>query len=57
MMEDDRCVIIDWPQWVETNHPNAGAILERDIDNILAYFKRKYNVRYSRGDAIRCVSG
>jgi RIO kinase 2 len=57
LMEDGRCVIIDWPQWVGTNHPNAGSILERDIDNILSFFKRKYNVKYDRGDAMRCVIG
>jgi len=57
LMEEGRCVIIDWPQWIGTSHPNAGSILERDIDNILSFFKRKYNVRYDRGDAMRCVIG
>jgi RIO kinase 2 len=55
LMEEGRCVIIDWPQWVGTTHPNAGSILERDIDNILTFFKRKYKVQYDRGDAMRCV--
>jgi RIO kinase 2 len=55
LMEEGKCVIIDWPQWVETSHQNARSILERDIDNILTFFKRKYNVLYDRGDAIRCV--
>jgi RIO kinase 2 len=55
LMEEGRCVIIDWPQWVGTTHPNAAFMLERDIDNILTFFKRKYNVQYDRGDAIRCV--
>jgi len=57
LMEEGRCVIIDWPQWVGTSHPNAQSILERDIENILSYFKRKYNVKYDRGDAMRCVIG
>jgi RIO kinase 2 len=55
LMEEGRCVIIDWPQWVATSHVNAQSILERDIDNILTFFKRKYNVVYDRGDAMRCV--
>ena len=55
LMEEGRCVIIDWPQWVGITHPNAASILERDIDNILTFFKRKYNVQYDRGDAMRCV--
>ncbi|MDD1684308.1 MAG: serine/threonine protein phosphatase [Methanoregula sp.] len=57
LMEDDRCVIIDWPQWIETGHRNAQAILGRDVDNILAYFQRKYKTAYDREDAIRCVTG
>ncbi len=55
LMDEGKCVIIDWPQWIGTNHPNAVSILERDIDNILTFFKRKYNVEYDRGDAMRCV--
>jgi RIO kinase 2 len=57
LMEDGRCVIIDWPQWMETGHQNAQEILERDIDNILAYFQRKYKTVTDREDAIRCVTG
>jgi RIO kinase 2 len=57
LMEDGKCVLIDWPQWMETCHQNAQLILERDIDNILAYFQRKYRVTYDRADAIRCVTG
>ena len=57
LMEDGKCVLIDWPQWMETGHQNAPAILERDIDNILTYFERKYRVAYDRKDAIRCVTG
>jgi RIO kinase 2 len=57
LMEDGRCVLIDWPQWMETGHQNAATILERDIDNILTYFERKYRVAYDRKDAIRCVTG
>ncbi len=57
LVEDGRCVIIDWPQWIETGHENALPILERDIDNILAYFQRKYRTGYDRKDAIQCVTG
>src|SRR5512136_1250356 len=55
LMEEGRSVIIDWPQWVETSHPNARSILERDIDNILTFFKRKYSIMLDPGDALRCV--
>jgi RIO kinase 2 len=57
LMDEGRVVIIDWPQWIGTDHPNARLVLERDIENILVFFKRKYDVKYDRGDAIRCVTG
>jgi RIO kinase 2 len=57
LMEDSNVFLIDWPQWIETSHPNAETILSRDIDNLLAFFQRKYQLTYDRGDAIRCVTG
>jgi len=57
MVEEGRCVIIDWPQWVEADHPNAQNILQRDIENILAYFKRKYAITSNPQDALQCVTG
>ena len=57
LMEDGKCVLIDWPQWIDTAHPNAEVTLNRDIDNILTYFKRKYQLKYDREDAIQCVTG
>ncbi len=57
MVERGRCVIIDWPQWVEADHPNAQQVVQRDIENILAYFKRKYHLNYQFEDALQCVTG
>ncbi len=34
--------IFDWPQAVPTDHENADTFLERDISNLLGYFRRKY---------------
>jgi RIO kinase 2 len=57
LLENGKCVIIDWPQWMEVSHPNAGVILERDISNILAFFVRKYKLECDPGEALRCVTG
>jgi len=57
LVEDGRVVLIDWPQWIATDHPNAGAIVGRDIDNILAYFLRKYQLDFPREDAVQWVIG
>jgi RIO kinase 2 len=34
--------VFDWPQAVRTDHANAGGLLERDVENVLGYFERKY---------------
>lgn len=55
MVDESQCWLIDWPQWVETAHPNAGEILSRDIENILQYFKRKYGIEYAFDEALARV--
>lgn len=57
MVEEGRCIIIDWPQWVEADHPNAQQVVRRDLENILAFFRRKYQVTYQIEDALQCVTG
>ena len=57
MVDEGNCWLIDWPQWVETAHPNATALLQRDVENILQYFKRKYGIESSLEDAVARVIG
>jgi len=51
MMVGDDPVLIDWPQWIGTDHPNADEILMRDIGNITRYFQRKYHVQQDPSEA------
>jgi len=37
-------LIIDWLQWVPADHPNANSLLERDVENICNYFRKKYKI-------------
>ncbi|MEM2342238.1 MAG: serine/threonine-protein kinase RIO2 [Candidatus Bathyarchaeia archaeon] len=41
---DWHILIIDWPQYVRKEHPNADALLKRDVWNILRFFKRKFGL-------------
>ena len=34
-------LIIDWPQYVRNDHPNAEQLLKRDLRNILTFFRKK----------------
>jgi len=36
--------IIDWPQAVSLEHPNAEFLIRRDLRNIIKYFTRKYDL-------------
>ncbi len=42
MIDEKGPVIIDWPQWIETSHPNADDVLTADIRNLLNFFRKKY---------------
>ncbi len=37
---DKHVIIIDWPQAVATDHPNAALFLKRDVENVCNYFER-----------------
>jgi len=45
--------IIDWPQAVLSNHPNAQNLLRRDVFNIVRFFNRKFSLRINPEDAIK----
>ncbi len=51
--EKGNILIIDWIQWVSKNHPNAKALLERDITNICEYFKKKFKLDINTTDVIQ----
>ncbi len=39
---ENGVVVFDWPQSVPADHENATELLERDVENIVGYFGRKY---------------
>jgi len=43
--EKENILIIDWLQWVSSDHPNARSLLERDIFNLSNYFNKKFNIQ------------
>jgi RIO kinase 2 len=54
---DGHILIIDWPQYVKTDHANAGELLERDLKNVLTFFNRKFNVKLLVVEACDYVTG
>lgn len=57
VQQDGEVLLIDWPQFVHKDHPNAEMILTRDVHNVLRYFKRKFGEERSLDEALALVRG
>lgn len=51
-----RVLIIDWPQFVRTDHPNADFLLKRDVWNVLKFFKRKFGVERDLQETLNYIT-
>lgn len=51
-VSEDCVQLIDWPQYITLDHPQADEILERDISNILTHFYRKYGIKRKLNETI-----
>ena len=54
---DMHILIIDWPQYVMTDHPNADELLQRDIQNVITFFDRRFKVKVEIKDSCDYVTG
>ena len=54
---DMHILIIDWPQYVMTDHPNADELLQRDIQNVITFFDRRFKVKVEIKDVCDYVTG
>ncbi|MEM2936534.1 MAG: RIO1 family regulatory kinase/ATPase, partial [Candidatus Bathyarchaeia archaeon] len=52
---DQHILIIDWPQFVKRDHPEAERLLTRDIRNITQFFSRKFGIKTKLKDALSYV--
>ncbi len=55
--EREKPYIIDWPQYVEKDHPSAEYLLRRDIEYIARFFEKKYRVIVSLDKLLKFVKG
>ncbi|MFB6172353.1 MAG: serine/threonine-protein kinase RIO2 [Haloarculaceae archaeon] len=56
-VNEEGVVVFDWPQAVPTDHGNSDELLERDVENVLGYFRRKYPGRTDDSWDARAVAG
>ncbi|MDH5418855.1 MAG: AarF/UbiB family protein [Candidatus Bathyarchaeota archaeon] len=52
---NQHILIIDWPQYVTTKHPNAQQLLKRDLQNVLRYFQRKHKLKTKLNEALTYI--
>ena len=52
---DFHILIIDWPQFVTVDHPNAETLLKRDVKNILTFFRKRFNVKRDINEALESI--
>jgi len=50
-------LIIDWPQAVGKDHPDAERLLTRDVENVLHFFRKHYGLAFSLEDVVSYVKG
>jgi RIO kinase 2 len=53
--ENNEIWIIDWPQAVTLDHPNAEFLIKRDIQNVIKFFKRKYDLQIDENYSIQYI--
>ena len=57
VQKNGMVLLIDWPQAIPTDHVNAPELLERDVGNVLRYFKRKFRVNRDLDETLASVKG
>ncbi len=54
---EEEPLIIDWPQYVERDHPSAPDLLRRDVEYVVRFFRKKFNVELDLEEALQYVTG
>jgi RIO kinase 2 len=49
--------VIDWPQYVYKDEPNAEDLLRRDVEYLVKFFRRKFRIDFDVDAIIRYVKG
>jgi RIO kinase 2 len=52
---DYHVLIIDWPQFVKKDHPNAEMLLDRDVRNILRFFQKRFRIKRDIQETINSI--
>jgi len=54
-LENEKPYLIDWPQWVPRDYKNAIELLKRDIENIVEFFRKEYDLDVDVEEALKYI--
>lgn len=57
LVNDDNIFILDWPQAVRVDTTNADVLLTRDVNNIIKFFSRKFEIERDIHNIINIIKG
>lgn len=57
LVNDDNISILDWPQAVRVDTTNADVVLTRDVNNIVKFFSRKFEIERDIQNIINIIKG
>ena len=57
LVNDDNIFILDWPQAVRVDTTNADGLLTRDVNNIVKFFSRKFEIERDIYNIINIIKG
>ena len=57
LVNDDNIFILDWPQAVRVDTTNADVVLTRDVNNIVKFFSRKFEIERDLHNIINIIKG
>lgn len=46
--EEEKITVIDFPQIVASNHPNAEEFFDRDVKSVVEFFRKRLNIEVER---------
>lgn len=57
LVDDDNIFILDWPQAVRVDTTNSDVVLTRDVNNIIKFFSRKFEIERDTHNIINIIKG
>ncbi|MEM2240402.1 MAG: RIO1 family regulatory kinase/ATPase [Candidatus Bathyarchaeia archaeon] len=55
--EDGDFMLIDWPQFIRKSDPESERYLERDVEKIVGFFNKRFNLKLNANRVLKFILG